>query len=61
MISDFVLPTWFEEYWEKGEVKFDFQGHLNTPLSVAKGGRMNVWTPEYGKPQYESYVPKNAK
>jgi hypothetical protein len=48
MISDFVLPTWFEDFWKTGQTQFDFMNNVRAPLSLAKGGYISIWTPSNG-------------
>ena len=36
MISDFVLPTWFEDFWKAGQIQFDFMNHVNGPLKLTQ-------------------------
>jgi len=42
MVSDWVTPHFFDREAEnRPEVKFDFQGHLSKPFSLAKGGYLS--------------------
>jgi hypothetical protein len=37
MVSDFVLPTWFEFYANSNR-KYDFTGHISSPFVILSGG-----------------------
>ena len=44
-MSNFVLPAWFVDNYDKNEVKkFDFLGKLTASLSMTKGGYMSYST-----------------
>jgi hypothetical protein len=45
LVSDFMLPSWFEV---KGEPPFDFAGHCKAPLTLLPGGYIGVWQPSTG-------------
>lgn len=44
LVSDFVYPTWFEGWRQPGSAKFDQQGVLKAPLSLAPGGYIGIFT-----------------
>jgi hypothetical protein len=60
MISDFVLPTWFEDFWKTGQTQFDFMNHVNAPLKLAKGGYISIWTTQNGWNQEYAQGDKEA-
>jgi hypothetical protein len=43
LISDFILPSWFER--GTTATRFDFMRHLTSPYSLAPGGYIGVWDP----------------
>jgi len=43
LVTDFVLPAFFENNRAPGSTKFDFCGHLTAPFSIGKGGYMSVF------------------
>lgn len=43
LVSDFVLPSWFQRQAHK---PFDFGGHLHSPLTLLPGGYVSIWTPK---------------
>jgi hypothetical protein len=60
MISNFVLPTWFEDFWKAGQTQFDFRKNVNAPLKLAKGGYISIWTPQDGWTQQFAETDKEA-
>lgn len=42
LVSDFVLPTWFETFRKAGSTKFDFQNKITKPLQILTGGYMSI-------------------
>lgn len=42
-VSNFVLPSWFEDFRQPNSVKFDFLGILTSPYQLAKGGYMSYF------------------
>ena len=66
LISDFILPSWFER--GVAATKFDFMSVLKSPYSLAHGGYISVWDPVNmtwvmktadGKPQ--TNIPKGSR
>lgn len=45
LVSDFVLPAWFNGA-DKGP--WDYVGHINQPLELLPGGYIGAWTPNTG-------------
>jgi hypothetical protein len=43
LVSDFVLPAWFESFRSKGSTQFDFGGHIDAPFKLLKGGYISVY------------------
>jgi hypothetical protein len=37
LVSDFVLPAWFEDFRKPGSTRFDWAGHVNKPFQVLPG------------------------
>ncbi len=42
LVSDFVLPAWFESFHRRGDVPFDHAGACDRPLRVLPGGYAQV-------------------
>ncbi len=42
LVSDFVLPSWFESYHHKG-ARYDFRGHIKEPFQLLSGGYISVY------------------
>jgi hypothetical protein len=42
LVSDFVLPSWFESFRASGSTKFDFRGHIDAPFKLLTGGYIGV-------------------
>lgn len=42
LVSDFVLPSWFESFREQGSTQFDFKGHIQAPFELLPGGYIGV-------------------
>ena len=38
LVSDFVLPSWFEAFHAPKSTRFDYMGHVNEPFEVLPGG-----------------------
>jgi len=43
MVSDFVLPAWFETFRAAGSTAFDYGKHINGPLQLLAGGYIGVF------------------
>ena len=43
LVSNFVLPAFYESNRAPGSTKFDYRGVLKAPLSIAQGGYMSVF------------------
>jgi hypothetical protein len=43
LVSDFVYPTWFEDFRPANSTQFDHMGVINAPLQLAKGGYIGVF------------------
>ena len=41
-MSDFVLPSWFQDWRTRQQTPFDLLGIIQQPLTLAPGGYMNV-------------------
>lgn len=41
LVSDFVLPSWFESFHAKGE-HYDFRGKIKSPFQLLPGGYISV-------------------
>jgi hypothetical protein len=42
LVSDFVLPSWFQSPAPQGVTKFDFMGYVKEPLGLLEGGYIGV-------------------
>lgn len=42
LVSDFVMPEWFENMPHAKGTRFDYGGHLKKPLALAPGGYISV-------------------
>lgn len=42
LMSDFVLPAWFESFRAPGSALFDFQNKIDTPFKLLRGGYIGV-------------------
>jgi hypothetical protein len=42
LVSDFVLPSWFESFRKPGSTAFDFQKQINEPFALLPGGYIGV-------------------
>jgi len=42
LVSDFVLPSWFESFWERGGTQFDFMSHINEPFQLLPDGYIGI-------------------
>jgi hypothetical protein len=43
-MSDFVFPSWFEDFRAPGSTQFDYTGKLKAPFTLAPNGYMSVYT-----------------
>lgn len=43
LVSDFVLPAWFESYNENGSTQFDYLNHIKNPLEILPGCYASVY------------------
>jgi hypothetical protein len=43
LVSDFVYPTWFEDFRAPNSTKFDHMHVINAPLQLAAGGYIGVF------------------
>ena len=42
LVSDFIYPSWYETFWQRGETEFDHRGHIKQPLEILPDGYMSV-------------------
>jgi len=42
MVSDFVLPSWFEEF-HPGGTQYDFKNYISQPFALLKGGYIGIY------------------
>jgi hypothetical protein len=52
-MTDFVYPSWFEDFRKPGSTRFDHARKVNRPFQILPGGYMSVfkngkWTQAYG-------------
>ena len=55
-MTNFIYPTWFEEFHKPGSVKFDHLGVLKMPFEIHAGGYQGVlkdgkWSALHGSPE----------
>lgn len=43
LVSDFVYPTWFENFREQGSTQFDKMNQIQNPLQLLTGGYIGVF------------------
>ncbi len=43
LVSDFVYPSWFETFWQKGATQFDHQNRMESPFEILSGGYIGVF------------------
>jgi len=43
MVSDFVFPSWFEDFWSPGQTQFDYGKHIDRPFQLLPGGYIGVF------------------
>lgn len=43
LVSDFVYPSWFEDFRAPNSTKFDFKGVLHAPFQLASGGYIGLF------------------
>lgn len=43
LVSDFVLPAWFESYRQTNSTKFDFRDQIKSPFELLPGGYIGVF------------------
>jgi len=43
LVSDFVLPAWFEDFCARGSTQFDQTNHMQSPLELLPGGYIGVF------------------
>jgi len=47
-VSDFVYPTWFENFWKKDQTQFDYGKQIHNPLELLSGGYISVYDVQLG-------------
>ena len=48
LVSDFVYPSWFEDFRTQGSTQFDQTNHIQTPLQLLSGGYIGVFNVSAG-------------
>jgi hypothetical protein len=48
LVSDFVYPTWFENFRTQGSTQFDRQNKIQSPLQLLPGGYIGVFNVSAG-------------
>jgi len=43
LVSDFVYPSWFEDFRAKGSTQFDQTKNIQTPLQLLSGGYIGIF------------------
>lgn len=59
LVSDFVLPEYFD--WQTHKRELSFKNHVSAPFQVAPGGYMSFWTPNGGWQQQTNFHGVNPK
>lgn len=47
-VSDFVLPTWFDDWRTANSTKFSFMNHVHAPFQLASGGYIGYFDVKTG-------------
>lgn len=47
-VSDFVYPSWFQDWRQSNSTKFDQAGAIKAPFALASGGYISTFTPGQG-------------
>lgn len=45
-VSDFVFPSWFEDFRAVGSTQFDYLGKIKKPFQILPGGYMSIMDPK---------------
>jgi hypothetical protein len=59
-MSDFVYPSYFEEFHKAGSVKFDQMNQVKRPFQILKGGYQIIWKNNKWSQTYGSKAKKKA-
>ncbi len=43
VVSDFVFPAWFEDFWDVGQTRFDYCGNIDRPFKLLTGGYIGTF------------------
>jgi hypothetical protein len=63
-VSDFVYPTWFEDFRKKGSAQFDFRNQIQAPFDLLSGGYIGLFNVTAGggwQQKTAEKIPKNLK
>lgn len=61
LVSDFVYPSWFEEFWGENDTQFDYCKKIQRPFQLLPGGYIGYFDIRGGNGWQQSYadsVPK---
>lgn len=47
-VSDFVFPSWFQDFWEPGQTQFDYGKYIEKPFELLPGGYIGVFNIKNG-------------
>lgn len=64
LLSDFVYPTWFEDFRTQGSIQFDFRNQIQAPFGLLSGGYIGLFNVTAGsgwRQKTAEKVPKNAR
>lgn len=64
LVSDFVYPTWFENFRAQGSTQFDQMNQIQNPLALLKGGYIGIFSVTDGsgwQQQTAEKIPLNLK
>jgi len=60
-VSDFVYPTWFEDFRTQGSVQFDFRNQIQSPFELLKGGYIGLFNVTAGSGWQQETAEKKPK
>jgi hypothetical protein len=64
LVSDFVFPSWFESFWQRGATQFDFQKKIQEPFELLLGGYIGFFDLKNGNGWQQltaQHSPKSAR
>lgn len=61
VVSNFMYPSWFQSFWQPGQVQFDHRGVCKKPFEIAAGGYMPIFDLTTGRWKDISSGPASAR